>query len=144
MPARGPEPNHELFRYLAAPEILTLRSNLRKLEVPAGDIIVGQGEMTTTLFVIEEGEASVVIKADERIIAVNQVSPGQIFGEVALIDGSPRTASVEAKTAVRLLVMEKADFLAMSDHDPVLFSKISLAVLESLCRKFRENLFGPR
>jgi CRP-like cAMP-binding protein len=140
---RGPEPDHELFRYLSDADIEKFRGRVPRMEVDTGDIIVEQDETSTRLFVIEDGLADVISVGRYRELLVNRLGPGQIFGEVALIDGSPRTARVRASTPMKLLVIDREEFVGIAEQDPSLFARISLAVLESLCRKFRASLTGP-
>ncbi len=139
---RGPEPDHELFRYLDDDEMARLRTRLRAVDVPPGEILVEQDETSTTLFVIEDGTADVLSVGRESELLLNRLSAGQIFGEVALVDSSPRTARVRALTPMKLLVLNREEFLMLAENDPTLFSRMSLAILESLCRKFRQSMHG--
>lgn len=140
MPTHGPEPDHELFRYLDDPSLAAVRERLRSVDVGAGEVLVEQNEMSTGLFVIEDGLADVLSVGSEREMLLGRLGAGEIFGEVSLVDSSPRTARVRAATPMKLLVLTREDFLAMADADPVLFSRLSLAILESLCRKFRRSV----
>jgi NADH dehydrogenase len=78
---------------------------------PAGDYIFHQGDPGHDLFVIEEGEVEVCRARDhgaEEVIAI--MGPGDFFGEIALIEERPRTASVRARTPVKAVVMGRKPF----------------------------------
>jgi NADH dehydrogenase len=79
---------------------------------PAGDFIFRQGDPANDLFVIEEGEVEVchegTAPGSAEVIAL--LGPGDFFGEIALIEDRPRTASVRARTAVKVVVMGRKPF----------------------------------
>jgi CRP-like cAMP-binding protein len=80
-----------------------------ELDAPAGTEIIRQGEYAQEFFVIVEGEAD-VIKDGERIA---RLEAGQFFGEVGLLGDNWRTASVVARTPMRLLVLAPREFSSL-------------------------------
>ena len=76
------------------------------LDVPAGSVLVQQGALPEAFFVIERGQTDVI--RDGRKISA--LGPGDFFGEVALMSGGLRTASVVSKTAVRVRSLDKSEF----------------------------------
>jgi cAMP-dependent protein kinase regulator len=80
-----------------------------ELDAPAGTEIIRQGEYAQESYVIVEGEASVV-KDGERIATLG---PGEFFGEVGLLGHKTRTASVIARTPMRLLVLAPREFSSL-------------------------------
>ena len=95
----------------------------------AGDIIVREGEHTETLFVILEGVAKVVRKG--RTIA--RLGPGEFFGEISLIDGRPRVASVVADTPMRCLVLHHDGLRKLLMDDP----QMAWSLLQTLASRLR-------
>jgi hypothetical protein len=93
---------------LPLPAIERLARDLEPLELPAGAVVVEQGEVGDRYFVIERGEVEVV--GDGRTVAT--LGPGQGFGEVALLRRVRRTATVRASQALRLQVVRSEHFLA--------------------------------
>lgn len=75
----------------------------------AGDELTRQGEEGTEFFVVISGNAIATIDGD----AVGELGPGSFFGEMALLDGGERVATVTAKTDLELLVLDRHDFNEM-------------------------------
>ena len=76
------------------------------IEVPAGTVLARMGESGEAFFVILDGHARVEVSPRKR----SRLGPGQYFGEMSLLDGGPRSASVVAETPLRLLVIKRRDF----------------------------------
>ncbi len=101
-----------------------------------GQILVKEGEDATAFFVLCDGRAEVVLdlgREDERV--VGQLAKGDFFGEMALLDGFPRSASVRATEDCECLVMVRWDFLATVRTSP----EVALAILPVLSRRLRER-----
>src|SRR5438270_11290992 len=77
-----------------------------RAKVGAGHILTRQGAYESQAYIVVAGKATVEIDG----IEVNQVGPGEIIGELALIDGGPRTATVRATTGMGLLAIGRAAF----------------------------------
>ena len=76
------------------------------IEVPAGTVLARLGQPGEAFFVILDGHARVEVSPRKR----SRLGPGQYFGEMSLLDGGPRSASVVAETPLRLLVIKRRDF----------------------------------
>jgi CRP/FNR family cyclic AMP-dependent transcriptional regulator len=96
----------------------------------AGEQIVEQGNLGETLFVLLEGQAKVV--RDGRVRA--RLVPGDFFGEISVLDGGPRTASVVAETPVSALRVFRRTLLEMIGSEP----RLALGLLEGIARRIRE------
>jgi NADH dehydrogenase len=86
-----------------------------------GELIIGKNEIGRELYIIRSGEVEVFDQAatgSETLLA--KLGKGEVFGEKALLDDTPRTASVRAKTPVDVLVISREDFVAMVERFPVL------------------------
>jgi CRP/FNR family cyclic AMP-dependent transcriptional regulator len=88
----------ELFEGLSDEELKQVAAICTSKELHAGDTLIHQGEQGDKLYIITEGFVEVVLsnaQQQEKRVVVN-LGPGQIFGEIALLDQGPRSASVRA------------------------------------------------
>jgi CRP/FNR family transcriptional regulator, cyclic AMP receptor protein len=100
----------------------------------AGATIAREGERGIGLFLILEGTCTVSIGGKKR----STLGPGQFFGEIALLDGGPRTATVTADTDVRLLGLTEWMFRGLLAEHP----SIALKTLESVAGRLRAVATG--
>ncbi|MBD8024987.1 MFS transporter [Microbacterium gallinarum] len=98
-----------MFRPLPLPTIEQLARGLEPLSVPAGETVVSQGDIGDRYYVIEAGEAEV--RGDGRIVA--ELGPGDGFGEIALLRRTRRTATVLARSALRLQALGADRFVSV-------------------------------
>jgi CRP-like cAMP-binding protein len=108
-----------------------LRGSLEYVYEP-GETFVRQGEHGQTMFVILSGSAKVV----RRGRTVARLGVGDVFGEIAVIDAHPRTASVVADTEVHCLVLHRDHLREILADEP----KAAWALLEELAGRLRERL----
>jgi CRP-like cAMP-binding protein len=89
---------------------------------PAGTELTRQGSSGNTFYVLLDGEADVTIDGKHR----RTLKPGDFFGEISMLDRGPATATVVAKTPVRLMVMSHAQFRdAVKANDDLLLHVMS-------------------
>lgn len=98
--------------------------------VPAGELIFRQGAPADSMYVLLEGEAEVSINS--RI--VEQAEAGALLGELALIDQSPRAATVVAKTACKLLPIDSARFHQLVAQTPEFATHVMKVIANRLRR----------
>ena len=101
------------------------------------DAIVEEGQAGGTFYVVVEGEAKVV--RGKRTIA--HVVPGEFFGEISLLDGGPRTASVIAETPVTAIRIFKRSFDKLVAADPSVASRM-LAIVARRLREAERSIAG--
>jgi CRP/FNR family cyclic AMP-dependent transcriptional regulator len=108
----------------------TLFENSRHIqELPAGSTLFAEGDPGDMVYVILDGEVEVLIR-NERI---DLLGPGEIFGEMALIDAKTRSATAIAKTACRLATIDEQRFLYMVQETPY----FALHVMRILVQRLR-------
>ncbi len=99
------------------------------VEVPERTLLCRVGEPGDEFFIIIDGTTLVTLSAQKR----HRLRPGEFFGEMSLLDGEPRSATVKAETALRLLVIDRTHFWALLHEVPELTEKI----LVTLSRRVR-------
>ncbi len=99
-----------LFAELDALQIQLIAAQLREETYEPGAIIIRQGEIGETFYVIESGRVQVSVAQDGEEKVVAERGPGEYVGEIALLLKVPRTATVRALTPTRVLALHKADF----------------------------------
>lgn len=100
------------------------------LEVPAGAVLARAGDPGDAFFLILDGHATVEVSPRKR----RGLEPGAYFGEMSLLDGGPRSATVTADTPLRLLVIKRRDFSTLLREAPELTENI----LATLSRRLRQ------
>ncbi|MEX0816794.1 MAG: cyclic nucleotide-binding domain-containing protein [Gaiellales bacterium] len=114
------------FAGLSRKELGELAKRTEDLEVEAGKALAREGEPGSEFFVIVEGEVSVTKDGQE----IRTLGPGDFFGEIALIEDRPRTATVTAKTPLRFFVLTRQNFRSLLQQQPELEEKVIRALEE--------------
>lgn len=117
-----------LFGGLSQRQLAQVAQLTDEAEVPAGRRLATVGDVGRELFIIVEGEATVTLK-DRRTI---RLGPGEFFGEMSVIDGGPRSATVDAATPMKLLVVANREFWGLLSEAPQLASKIMRTMSQRL------------
>jgi cAMP-dependent protein kinase regulator len=147
--APQPEEREEATLFSAFPpealkKILT-STYLRSYE--QGDIIVTEGERGSSLFLIVAGEVKVFTKGTaEEHVPLAELGPGDFFGEVSLLTGKPRTATITASTPVTAIELDKQDVDRIAvDHPEVsdvlraFYERRAQSTVEAIMARIREN-----
>jgi CRP-like cAMP-binding protein len=100
-----------------------------EVDVPVGKVLIRQGDTGDDLMIIASGQVGVE-RNGERI---NQLAAGDFFGEIALIQRGPRTATCTAEAPTRLLVVNHRDFHSLMEE----FPEIATQVLATLAQRLR-------
>src|SRR3974377_1285566 len=109
---------------------------MNRQSVPRGSVIFANGDPGTGLMGVLEGAVKIsVASADGRDIVLTIMHEGDIFGEIALLDGHPRTADATAMTDCELMVIERRDFIPFLRSQPDLTTQI----IEILCARLRRT-----
>jgi CRP-like cAMP-binding protein len=119
-----------LFSTCSKRDLQKIAKAVDELEIGEEREIVTQGATGHEAFIIVDG--TVAVKRNGRRVAT--LGPGDCFGELALLDGGPRTASVITESPVTLLVLGQREFASVIDEVPGLAHKILVA----LARRIRE------
>lgn len=112
----------DLLRHLPAEEIEPILERTRPVGVKAGELVFRAGDPGDALYIVAHGSVEVLADDSQKILA--ELGNGQAFGEMALLSGGTRTASVRAKVDSELLSIDKSDFDKLLDDDPFLAEQV--------------------
>jgi CRP-like cAMP-binding protein len=114
------------FAGLSRGELMELAKVTEDMEVDEGKALTREGQSGSEFFVIVDGEVSVTKQGSE----VRRLGPGDFFGEIALLEDTPRTATVTATTPLRFFVLTRQAFRSMLAHQPEIADKVTRALEE--------------
>ena len=126
-----------LFSSLSQKDLGRIAKASNEVKVPAGTVLVDQGDAGRDAYVVIEGTATV--KRNGRKVAT--LEAGDSIGELALLDHGPRTASVTADTDLTALVLTPRELSGLLDEVPGLAHKL-LAQLASRVRELDRQIYG--
>ena len=118
-----------LFSGLSQKELATVAGAAKAVSAEPGEVLAQEGERGVGFFLIHEGVARVVVGGRTR----RRLEKGATFGEIALLDGGPRTASVVAETHMELLGVTEWAFKGLLLAHP----SITIKLLEQLASRLR-------
>jgi CRP/FNR family cyclic AMP-dependent transcriptional regulator len=119
-----------LFADLSTAQLEGVAPFVDEVETEAGQVLIGQEEFGQELLIIVDGSAEVTRDGHH----VRDVGPGDVIGEIALLDGGPRTATVTAREPTTVLSISKRAFDTVLDRVPGL----SHELLRALAARLRE------
>jgi CRP/FNR family transcriptional regulator, cyclic AMP receptor protein len=132
----APLRNHPLFREFPPAVIEQLGSYMTRRSVGRGATIFAKGDPGTALIAVLWGSVRISVSTSGGHEAVlNIINPGQAFGEIALLDGQPRTADAVAMTDCELMVIDRRDFIPVLRREP----DVALKLIEILCGRLRRT-----
>ena len=117
-----------LFEGLSKKELSHISSLATRLELPAGKALTKEGQQGYEFIIVLEGE--VEVRQHGQVIAKR--GAGDYFGEIALLDDRPRTATVIAKTPVAIEVINRQEFSGMLAEVPELGGKLMSTMAQRL------------
>jgi CRP-like cAMP-binding protein len=118
-----------LFSNCSNRELQTIARAVKPIDHPEGTVIAREGEPGIGLFVIRSGTAVVTIGGKKKA----SLGPGEFFGEIALLDGGPRTATVTATSDIELLGLTEWVFRGLMHEHP----SIAIKTLEAMAGRLR-------
>ena len=124
-----------LFGELDQHDLMRLAAITREISVTAGDVLFAQGDVPYDVLVIEEGEVQVTRDDGERLATLG---PGQVVGEMGLVEQQRRMATVTARTDVRAVVISAADLNVLAQEMPEVVGDIR-ATAEDRERRNRQR-----
>ena len=132
----APLRNHPLFREFPPAVIENLGTYMTRRSVRRGAAIFAKGDPGTALIAVLWGSVKISVSTSGgHEVVLNIINPGQAFGEIALLDGQPRTADAVAMTDCELMVIDRRDFIPVLRREPDVANKL----IETLCARIRRT-----
>ncbi|HZX29349.1 MAG TPA: cyclic nucleotide-binding domain-containing protein [Telluria sp.] len=134
--------NSSLFSSLTPLELRSIDRLLHERRYLPGEVVFDEGEEGQALYLILAGRVSIsrVYAGDTEV--VTELGPGAFFGDMALLDNSPRNAQARAIEPSEMAVFFRADFMGLLDTDAVIGYKISLALARHIGQRLRDWMSG--
>jgi CRP-like cAMP-binding protein len=110
----------DLFANLDRKQLARIASLSTQVTLPSGSVLCRRGEHGREAFVLIEG--SVAVSVEDEAIAV--LRPGAVFGEMSLLDGTPRVANVTATSQVSVLVLTPLELSSLLDAIPSVAARV--------------------
>jgi CRP/FNR family cyclic AMP-dependent transcriptional regulator len=139
----SPRPNkldflsaHPIFSALGPDLVKRLSTYAKPRAIQRGTMLFSKGDPGTSLFAVQKGTVRISSPTKQGKSAVlNLIHEGEILGEIALLDGGPRTADATAVTDCELMVIDRRDFLPLVRSYP----DVAIKLIELLCSRLRRT-----
>jgi len=123
-----------MFSELAPADAEKLTAHCHNRSYPANSVLITEGDQTDSMYVITEGEVKVYCNdGSGKEVILNILGPGEYFGEIALVDDQPRSASVMTLTPTRVTMITKTNFKKWLDENP----DMSFNLIRALTKQVR-------
>ena len=124
-----------LFQELSLDDLLALDGALRRVDFLPEETIFEEGSVGDDFFVVSEGEVSVRSGKGADAVERARLGPGSFFGEMALFDDEPRSATCVAATASALLALDRGRFYSLIEQLP----QLGVAICKTLTQRLRRT-----
>ena len=136
-----------IFGALREHALECLLEQARTVEVAAGECFFREGDSANSVFVLEQGQALVLKSWRGRELVLNTLASGDCFGELALMDLQPRSATVRAERPCRAIEICSDDLMRLYERDLEQFTLLQMNIGREVCRRLRatdERLFSSQ
>jgi CRP-like cAMP-binding protein len=124
-----------LFGALPPASLATCAEKFREVRFTRGESLFERGDPGSHLYIVAEGQIRISIASSEgRELSFQVVGPGELFGEIALLDGQTRSAGASALSPTLAYSLDRGDLRRLREADPA----IADAIISYLCRRLRE------
>lgn len=132
--------NSPLFEGVSDAEIESLESLFEEKRIPEGKTVFVENMPGESLYLIEQGTIKIskmLAESDEKILVI--LGPDDFFGEMAILERTPRSATARVAEDASLLSLQRKDFEALCEGSPKLGLKLMRNIIRTFTRRIREN-----
>lgn len=127
-----------LFRELSAEALGDVCEQLRLFSLHQGEMLFQQGDPGTSMFIVDQGKLRVYTLGEgERHVLLDVLGPGDVIGELTLLDGRPRTAYAQAETDCDIFALDREPFLERLRDRP----DTAIALMSNVSMRLRQTVF---
>jgi CRP-like cAMP-binding protein len=125
---------NSMFTDLGADELHRISGLCDTQQLAVGEVLFRKGDAGDALFGVRRGQIRIETGAsDGTRLTLNFMGPGELFGEVAVLDGQNRTADAMAGEPSELFVLRRTDFLAFLEREP----RVAIKIIQLMCQRIR-------
>jgi len=129
-----------MFAGMSELELAAVGAFLEALRVPAGEAVFREGERGSAMYIVRSGRvAAFSVQLDGSLRTIGSYGPGDFFGEMAVIEDAPRSATCVAQSDVELLALEAIDFFRIVYEHPMIGLRMASAMVEVMAGWLSEN-----
>jgi|TARA_B110000263_G_scaffold246200_1_gene256903 CRP/FNR family cyclic AMP-dependent transcriptional regulator len=132
-------PKLEVFNFLEGDDYKIIEKYMFNHDYDEGSYVFKEGGHGGYMFFIAEGEVEIIKQFDDKRHTIATLTTGRSVGEMSLIDGSPRSATVRAKTNLKLIVLKHEDFTKLNEENPAIANKVLMGVCSLLSKNLRDT-----
>jgi len=125
------------FQTMSRIGLSALLNSLHKISIPPGERIITKGDPGDCLYLIQKGNCVVFFETQDRVHIIARLKPGDVLGEMAVLTGEPRSASVSAETEMVLWRIGKEQFESLAETNP----DLRLFLTEIMVNRFDTSSF---
>ncbi|MBN2354854.1 cyclic nucleotide-binding domain-containing protein [candidate division KSB1 bacterium] len=126
-----------IFEKLTRRELHAIIRILHKREFKTDEVIFRENEPGMGMYIIEQGKVAIV--SESAKMQLTELSAGAFFGEIALLDAAPRSASAIAKSDCKLFGFFQPDLFGLIERNPQLGVKVVLGISRLVCERLRQT-----
>ena len=135
-------PKLEVFNFLLPEDYDVIESYMFRYQYEMNKYVFKQGTHGGYMFFIVEGEAEVSQMLDDKKVVVANLGPGRSLGEMSLLDGHTRSATVKATSKLTLIVLKREDFNRLLEEHPSTANRVVIGIASLLSRSLRATTHG--
>ncbi|MBI4636374.1 MAG: cyclic nucleotide-binding domain-containing protein [Candidatus Rokubacteria bacterium] len=129
-----------LFKEIPQPDLEVLVRRLRERTLKRGQVLFREGDPGDEMFLVRRGTILVSTAVQARVDQViARIEPGDVFGEMTLLDGEPRSATVQAETDAHLLVLDRENLDRLIELSPRTAAAFFRALAQVFILRLRRN-----
>jgi CRP-like cAMP-binding protein len=127
----------DLYRSLPADVMLELVHNLCRIKLASNETIIWQGELNDDVYILIEGRLQVFVRQNGHDVHVNDIEPGEMFGEVAFFTEEPRNATARAVEPSECFVLKDSDLQLFAYKHPAVLMQMAAVLAKRLTQLYQ-------